>query len=129
MLIQEIHRKIALFLVLLSYTPSMEPLRDRGWKEYYSLEREGEIEIIDREINKWWFTKDPPVEKILESGGALSFPHTYLSSSLSPIVRVITAILKKGYEKILYVHSGSCITCISSKCYGRWRRDLCFGYG
>lgn len=79
----------------------MDPLGNRSWKRYYSLDRDLNRELIDNELIKWWKRDDPVVDDILRKNGILSFPHTYLSSSLIPVVRTINAILRSGSEGVL----------------------------
>jgi hypothetical protein len=79
----------------------MEPLGERSWKEYYNLERLQNRDLIDSEIIKWWSLDDPTVDNIYRKGGALSFPHTYLSTSLIPVIRTVRTILRSGDKRIL----------------------------
>ena len=79
----------------------MESLGGRSWKEYYSREREMNKDLIDAELLKWWEMDDPVVDDIFEKGGALSFPHTFLSASMIPIIRTVRGILRSGKKNIL----------------------------
>ncbi|MBN1539675.1 MAG: hypothetical protein JW939_05975 [Candidatus Thermoplasmatota archaeon] len=79
----------------------MEPIGDCSWKEYYSRQREENAGHIDDKIMEWWQTEDPRVEKVLSSGGFLSFPHTYLGTSLEPTVRTVRAIYRTGKKKVI----------------------------
>jgi len=78
----------------------MEPLGNRSWKEYYSQERISRSKIIDESFQNFWDEEDPSVEEILKDGGILSFPHTYLDTSLVPTIRTVRAILKNDINEI-----------------------------
>lgn len=79
----------------------MESLGERSWRQYYSQEREVNRNLIDTEIKKWWDKEDPFIDDIVHRGGVLSFPHTYIRSSLIPTIRVVRSILRSDSKKVL----------------------------
>ncbi|MGA1822088.1 MAG: hypothetical protein ACMUIG_06145 [Thermoplasmatota archaeon] len=71
------------------------------WKRYYREERVSRREEIKRRLEEYLSSDDPPVDRILGSGGALSFPHTHLDHSMIPVVRTVAGILRGGYGQII----------------------------
>ncbi len=89
----------------------MEPLRDGTWSDYYRRERSRrEVELRDSVRESWNVTDDDGPREVLEKGGALSFPHTYIDGSLEALIRTIRAIHRSGKSKVLalgVLHGGN----------------------
>ncbi len=86
----------------------MDKLGDRTWKAYYAEERERRRDELEARVRSDWEMKDDEVAAVLRKGGALSFPHTYIDSSFSPILRTVRAVHRSGKDKVLalgVVHS------------------------
>ncbi|MCK5773188.1 MAG: hypothetical protein KAH57_05320 [Thermoplasmata archaeon] len=80
----------------------MEPLRDGTWSDYYKKERSRrDVELRDYIREAWSVTDDDGPLEVLERGGALSFPHTYIDGSLEALIRTIRAIYRSGKKKVL----------------------------
>jgi len=52
-------------------------------------------------LTREWDRPDPEVLSIINRAGVLSFPHTYLDSSLLPLARTVNAIYRSGVKKVL----------------------------
>ena len=89
----------------------MEPLRDGTWSDYYHKERSRrDVELRDSVREAWNVTDDDGPRDVLERGGALSFPHTYIDGSLEALIRTIRAIYRSGKSRVLalgVLHRGS----------------------
>jgi predicted class III extradiol MEMO1 family dioxygenase len=79
----------------------MERLGEHTWKQFYSRERERYRHSIDECIVGWRDRKDEKVGKVIAKGGALSFPHTYLSSSMEAQVRTASAVISLKRKKVI----------------------------
>ncbi len=80
----------------------MEPLRDGTWSDYYKNERNRrDVELRDSIREAWGVIDDDGPLEVLEKGGALSFPHTYIDGSLEALIRTIRAIYRSGKRKVL----------------------------
>ncbi|MFW3146666.1 MAG: hypothetical protein ACMUIE_07630 [Thermoplasmatota archaeon] len=71
------------------------------WKEFYSRERRlRHIEIFE-EVRSRLKENDPEADAMLNQGGLLSFPHTFLDHSMVPVVRTVCAVKRKRGETIV----------------------------
>lgn len=74
---------------------------EMDWKRYYREERSSRSGEIEKWIGEYLSSDDPVVDRILRSGGALSFPHTHLEHSMIPVIRTAAGILRGGYDRII----------------------------
>ncbi len=76
-----------------------------AWKEYYAEERRQRKDQIIAVAKTHW--QHPAASKnmhdIIESGGVLSFPHTFLDDSMMPIMHTIHTIYKAKKSKVFAV--------------------------
>lgn len=86
----------------------MERLGDRTWKQYYQAERENRRDELEARARSMWEGPDPEVDRVLSKWGALSFPHTFIDASFTPLLRAVRAVHRSGKGKVLalgVVHS------------------------
>ncbi|MGA1873524.1 MAG: hypothetical protein ACMUHY_07600 [Thermoplasmatota archaeon] len=79
----------------------MDPIGNLTWKEYYSKEIQKSLARIDRTIRRWDVNGDSSVDRVTGSGGLLSFPHTYLDSTIEPLSRTVNSIYRTDRKKII----------------------------
>jgi len=65
---------------------------DQTWKDYYRSERKDLHQEISSTLVKHWERNDPSVVEVLRKGGALSVPHTMLSTSMFSLIRTMKAV-------------------------------------
>lgn len=81
----------------------MEPIGERSWKQYYEDERTSRRKELEDRMRQAWDQDDPEVLKVLQKGGALSFPHSYLDTSFDALLRTVRAIHRSGKKKVLAI--------------------------
>ena len=79
----------------------MKRLEDLNWKGFYAEEMADRRQEISERVMREWEVEDPEVLRVLEKGGALSFPHTYLESNLEPVMRTVRAIYRSGKGSVV----------------------------
>lgn len=71
------------------------------WKEFYRRERDERYNDILNLMRDSLDSSDPEVDEIIEKGGVLSFPHTYIDTSIEPVVRTVSAIHRAKRSKVI----------------------------
>jgi hypothetical protein len=76
-----------------------------AWKEYYAAERLSRHDQIITIAKKHWQQSEVPknITDVIQSGGILSFPHTFLDDSMMPLMHSIGAIYKAKRSKVLAI--------------------------
>lgn len=81
----------------------MEPIGERSWKQYYEDERTSRRKELEDRMRQAWDREDPEVLNVLQKGGALSFPHSYIDTSFDPLLRTVRAIHRSGKKRVLAI--------------------------
>lgn len=79
----------------------MKRFDERSWKVFYSQERKRMELELDRAIEDALNGTYPQIERIITKGGALSFPHTYLKSTMGILSRISASLYRKQPEKVI----------------------------
>lgn len=74
-----------------------------NWKKFYLNDFNRNIDLVRRKINEVWKERDTLPAEYLSKGGFLSIPHTYLSTSIEPILRTLKAIHSSGKDQCLFL--------------------------